>query len=278
MDSPPSLFKYLSPEKLVFFEDRMVLLTPPVFLNDPWDFLPAGRLASDEEIRKACQQIESEEAKASIIHLPADFAQRRYVERLQQLRNWGRSKEFSEGLVKYSKDRFSSTHGIVSLSEKPLCRLMWAHYAASHTGFVAEFATQDRFEFEGQVFCGCINTPAGKVDYPTSFKLRPWTSDNIANACWSKHPDWKYESEWRILWPLAEPSVCQKSLPESGGTRSCLRFAATDLVRVIFGMGIKAGVKQRLCNMLNQDDFKHVRKEETEIDSDTGKLTLKSLS
>ena len=49
------LFKCFSPDKLDFFENRLVLLTPPKFLNDPWDFLPKGRtLTNDEIFREDC--------------------------------------------------------------------------------------------------------------------------------------------------------------------------------------------------------------------------------
>ena len=76
MNETPGLFKYLSPDKLVFFENRLVLLTPPIYLNDPWDFRPNGRFPSEEEILKVWKENESDIARSSVIALPAEYAQR----------------------------------------------------------------------------------------------------------------------------------------------------------------------------------------------------------
>lgn len=167
MDASPRLFKYLSSDKLVFFENRLVLLTPPIYLNDPWDFLPKGRNPTKEEILKVSRDVEMENARASVIHLPAEFAHSQSMERLQKARDRANSREFAEGLSKFSRVQISSMVGIVSLTEKPLCRLMWAHYAESHTGFVAEFATHDQFKHDELSACGCDIGPvryAAKVD------------------------------------------------------------------------------------------------------------------
>jgi hypothetical protein len=108
------LFKYFSPDKLTFFENRLVLLTPPKFLNDPWDFLPQGRTATDEEIFREWQKIENEIAQSSA-HLPAEFARLQPKQRLQIMLTSGKSREFVEGLPKYSRDRVSSIYGIIAL-------------------------------------------------------------------------------------------------------------------------------------------------------------------
>ena len=70
-------------------------------------------------------------------------------------------------LPKYSQEYVSSKYGIVSFTEKPLCRLMWAHYAARHTGFVAEFSVPKHFERPEEKLscCCCIGCPACKVKY-----------------------------------------------------------------------------------------------------------------
>ncbi len=272
------LFKYLSPDKLDFFEKSLVLLTPPKYLNDPWDFLPGGRVASEEEILKVWRENERNIAQTSIIHLPADFAQRQQLERRQAIQTWAKSKEFAEGLPKFSQEKFSSLYGIVSLTENPLCRLMWAHYAESHAGFVAEFtATEHLVEPEEKLICcRCMGFPAGKVKYPPIFKWQPWTSDNIASHCWSKHPLWEYEQEWRMLLPLAGSVGCSAVAEKNNAPeRFCLAFSPEHLTRVIFGMRMKQEMQQRLCLMLNQGEFKHVQKQTTEIDNETGELILK---
>jgi hypothetical protein len=67
MSEPLRLYKYFSPDKLVFFENCLVLLTPTIYLNDPWDFLPGGRVASEAEIQKVWLESERQIAQTSII-------------------------------------------------------------------------------------------------------------------------------------------------------------------------------------------------------------------
>lgn len=84
-------------------------------------------------------------------------------------------------------------------------RLMWSHYAESHTGFCVEY------DFSGadpSVF-SALPVP---VFYSDTRPLVPWkaafenTSENIAEACTelmlgvlTKDSAWGYENEWRIL-------------------------------------------------------------------------------
>ncbi|MDD5138842.1 MAG: hypothetical protein PHY43_01115 [Verrucomicrobiales bacterium] len=50
------LFKYFPPDKMDFFENRLVLLTPPKFLNDPWDFFAERTNANGAGGKAATQQ------------------------------------------------------------------------------------------------------------------------------------------------------------------------------------------------------------------------------
>jgi len=77
----------LDASKLVFFENCLVLPTPPIYLNDPWDFLPKGRLPSEDEILKVWCEIETDISRASIISLPVGFAQREQQGRLEKMRH-----------------------------------------------------------------------------------------------------------------------------------------------------------------------------------------------
>lgn len=272
------LFKYFSPDKLDFFENSLVLLTPPKYLNDPWDFLQKGRIRTDEEITKECQKFEKDMVEGKPV--PSELAQLSPEERRKRFYIAGKSQAFVEEFPNYSKEKISQTHGIVSFTEKPSCRLMWTHYAGSHTGFVAKFVTQDQIKKEGRIFLGCINAFAAKVEYPPSFKLCSWTSENICDQFWSKHPDWEYEQEWRIVWELSRSiSRCEKLYGHTELLKYyCLPFEPANLMQVIFGMRIKQEDQQRLHLMLNQDEFRHVQKQVTAIDNETGELILKPLT
>lgn len=281
MNETPGLFKYLSPDKLVFFENCLVLLTPPIYLNDPWDFLPKGRVPSEDEILKVWREIEADIARSSVIALPADYAQREQRERLVRIRAGVTSEAFVGGEGENYQKEIGRFFGIVSLTELPLSRLMWAHYADSHRGFVAEFAAGEETTGYGFTFRMCAVGPvvAAKVKYRPDFQQISKNAGNAHEVCWSKHPDWEEEKEWRIICPLQQSIARQVNRP--GGSeplkRYLLSFEPRWLRSVIFGMRMEAGVKQRLCDMLGREEFKHVQKETTAIHPETGELVPKHL-
>ena len=99
-----------------------------------------------------------------------------------------------------------NTLGIFSLSEVPDDLLMWAHYAANHTGFVLEFNREHTWF--------CAHRPEGddcgtlkKVSYadePSS----PYLAELKAHEVfYTKGKKWEYEREWRIIRRLAESSM-----------------------------------------------------------------------
>jgi hypothetical protein len=281
MKETSGLFKYLSPDKLVFFENRLVLLPPPIYLNDPWDFLPKGRVPSEDEILKVWHEIEMENTRSSVIALPAGCAQREQRKRFDRIRAGVTSEKFVGGEGEHYQKEIGRFFGIVSLTELPLSRLMWAHYADSHRGFVAEFAAGEETTAYGFTIRMCAVGPvvAAKVKYHPDFQQISKNADNVHEVCWSKHPDWEKEREWRIIWPLQQSIARQVSRPGGGELlkRYFLPFAPRGLRSVIFGMRMEAEVKQRLCDMLGLEEFKHVHKETTAIHPETGELVSKPL-
>jgi len=288
MNESSGLFKYLSPDKLVFFEHRLVLLTPPVYLNDPWDFLPKGRIPSEDEILEVWRELEAAVGRSSAIHLPADSVRREQQEWLDRIRADFASSEFLAEQGKNYQQEISKVIGIVSLTELPLSRLMWAHYADSHRGFVAEFAagaqtTKYGFSIRmcgvGSVVDGMLKpVAAGKVKYRSDFQEISRNTDNIHEVCWSKHADWEKEQEWRIICPLQNSLSATLSHATSGQgvERFCLPFAAEGLRRVIFGMRMAPEVRQRLCHMLDRSEFRHVQRQVSDIDPRTGEMVLRA--
>lgn len=281
MNETRGLFKSLSADKLVFFENCLVLLTPPIYLNDPWDFLPKGRVPSEDEILKVWREVETDIAHSSVIALPAGFALREQQERLQRMRTGLTSTEFLGTQSRNYQEQISKFVGVVSLTELPLSRLMWAHYAQSHTGFAIELAADEESNYESFVIRGMGNgLVAAKVKYPSSHHQIPLAEDasNVLEVCCSKHPLWEYEREWRIVaflrdstpWPHISDRGCEER-------RFCVPFKPGNLQRVIFGMRMKPEVRQRLCNMLGREEFKHVQKQVTDIDPQTGKMVLNPL-
>jgi len=233
------LFKYFAPseEKLVLFENSSVMVTPPLYLNDPWDFLPTVRSFTKQELEQAGPNVETE-------------------------------------YPQFFQTEISKMCGIISLTEKPLCRLMWAHYAESYAGFVAEFDAPYRGQKHGNAMRASAEGPAIQVGYITRAEPHVWDKTDIFDACCTKHPQWKYEQEWRVISPLSKlsnfPSISSRTCVS--GERICWSFEPSRLHRVIFGMRMKPVVKNRLLDMLHHDDFKHVKIQMTAVDPKSGEL------
>jgi hypothetical protein len=77
--------------------------------------------------------------------------------------------------------------GVLSLTSKNDCQLMFAHYAANHQGIVLEFDTEKDVEL----------ARARKVKY---YLQRPKiTMENICDIIYIKAADWSYEHEYRLI-------------------------------------------------------------------------------
>ncbi len=272
------LFKYLSPAKFEFFEKCLLSLTPPIYFNDPWDFLPKGQAVSEAQLLEAPEIVEAAIAQASVIAVPLDFARRRRDASLQALRKQITTDDFLEGASDNYQQKISKIVGAISLTELPLCRLMWAHYAESYSGFVVEFIAGEMDHYKG-FFARTLGfgLPATKVKYPLSAQRVTLNenADNVDELCWSKHPVWEYEQEWRVVAHLhGSHSVGIKD--KKGEDRFCVSFPPQSLHRVIFGMRMKPEIKRRLLAMLARPEFEHVQKEVTAINHGTGELVSKA--
>lgn len=84
---------------------------------------------------------------------------------------------------------------VLSLAENRDSLLMWAHYAASHTGFLIGFDSNQKILL--------IDSPhrlMAKVTYTTE-RPKKTTFEEISNdeLLLTKSKEWEYEGEWRIL-------------------------------------------------------------------------------
>jgi len=250
------LFKYFPTncDNLKWFVNGQILLTPPEFFNDPWDFLVRFEPHTDAQLEK----------EAKKLNLP-----------IEHLRQVVMASDFpTEESRNYQKE-IGKIIGVVCLAENPLDRVMWAHYAGSHHGFVAEFAHGEEFLEDGfRQRVGPFGS-AAKVQYLKPDEQHPkWIRDSLniekdAKVLWTKHSKWSDEQEWRVIQSHGNAAPC----PASDGTpRSLLKFEPNHLIRVIFGLRICPIVEAKLSEMLGRPEFKHVRKERADINSITNEL------
>jgi hypothetical protein len=259
------LFKYFPTncDKLKWFADGQILLTPPQYFNDPWDFLVRFEQWTDEELKEQCP--------ASLSYSAKDF---------KEFRDAMTSVDFHAEESRNFQDEIGKIVGVVSLAENPFDRVMWAHYAESHCGFVAEFAHGEEFLEDGfRQRVGPFGS-AAKVQYLKPYEQHPkWIRDssNIekdAKVLWTKHLKWDYEQEWRVV---QSRDKATSSAASDGTPRSLLRFDPSHLLRVIFGLHICPTVEAKLREMLGCPKFKNVRKEKVGIDPITNELISSDL-
>lgn len=118
--------------------------------------------------------------------------------------------------------------GILSLSSKSDCPVMWAHYAANHTGVIFIFETQ----------YDTLLSRALKVDY---FDNREEISlKNIPNIFYKKAIDWAYEQEYRIL---VKTGDC------------CNAFHQDSLVGIVLGIRMDTEVRQKVLKLVRDHNL-----------------------
>lgn len=247
------LFKYfpVNLDKVEMLARRQILLTPPKYFNDPWDFLVRRELITEDEVRA---QFDECQRKAPG---PLTFDEFKTGITCPEFVN----REGSDMQAELSK-RF----GVVSLTSDSYNRLMWGYYADSHRGFVAEFAHDAAMETNGIESALSPFGLAVKVTYtltPPRFKAD--FSNSIEVYC-TKHEEWRHENEWRVIEYLAAAAP----EPTDGKTFYLLRFNPKDLLRVIFGLRVDPALEKRLSEMLDMKEFAHVRRERMKLDALSG--------
>lgn len=105
---------------------------------------------------------------------------------------------------------FENRVGTLSLSEVPDNLLMWAHYAASHSGFVLELDAHHPY-FHAQVSPEDELRHLRRVMYRDTRPSVALTSLDPADLFLVKSSHWAYEREWRILKAFDDATEQSKS-------------------------------------------------------------------
>lgn len=250
------LFKYFSTDKdkLERFTNGQVYLTPPKYLNDPWEFRLRIEPPTEEYLSEQAPFLDPEG--------------------MAELRRLVGTEDWLEKKAEEERERLSKDYGLVCLTERPLDQVMWAHYGESHRGFVAEFgrSADESKTPSGFQCCGSPFGPAVKVDYRPQHPLLKLDQSNMEEVLLTKRFCWQYEDEWRVIRPL---NTGTPHLTRNGFVLACFRPAY--LRRVILGLHASAEVGCQLRQMLDQTQFDHVLKEEVYIDPGSRELKSRPL-
>jgi len=145
---------------------------------------------------------------------------------------------------------------VVALSEINDHILMWSHYAENHKGICLGFVARIEGNSLGVLFdeptlSFSVNDatkgflPVRKVNYtktmPEPYNRLKDNNRKLMEFTITKHVDWKYESERRIV------------LPKSMVRTQFLRYNKTSLEEVIFGYRTSDGFKQDVYDIIEKN-------------------------
>lgn len=273
-----SLYKYVTPDRLDVLRNLLIRFTQPTALNDPFELRPlvsgfrppevAARDLAAELERQLPQEIAKYRAvlnptQMALLPVLADQLKSRMLDQaIDQV------DAFFPILKKSLFDMLGSSLGILSLSEAPDNLLMWAHYAANHTGFVIEFddkhpwfwaklAETDEFRHLRKV---------SYLDKPPSAYLAEWKGHDV--FC-SNLKMWEYEREWRTIRPLQEAA-------KRIGDEIYLFEVPPDSVRsVIKGIKTPSESDAELSKVLNSEPkLAHVRKFQAQLSTQANTIEI----
>ena len=173
----PILYKYLHPDRVDVLESGFIMLTKPRSFNDPFELNP-----------------HFDTVQEFTLPIPAG-ATRAQLQWIAEKQKWLNDALMPQEAREQVIENKAPTIVVLSLSEKRDSLLMWAHYAASHSGFLIGF------DSEANILA--IESPhrhMARVNYTTQ---RPTTAtwEEITNEelLLTKSKEWEYEGEWRII-------------------------------------------------------------------------------
>ena len=266
-------YKYVSAERIDIFQNRLIRFTQPNAMNDPFEARPYFyKLGSKEEFAKNFAETirrwnfrDWNNYCKSTGNDPGRFALAKKVENNPGYAEWlykNLHKRAPEDLLPNLRERIYNLHykaGILSLSEIPDNLLMWAHYAAGHTGFVLVLDGSHDF-FKGKNPLPGFAKPE-RVEYRSE---RPrMTIEEISEEAalqeifFIKGSDWKYEIEWRYLKNINE---AHKKLIDANGLDIYLfRLPPKCIIGVILGCYRPKELEDKIFTLQREDpEFSHL--------------------
>jgi hypothetical protein len=212
-----SLYKYVPPERLDILRSLRVRFTQPGAQNDPFELRPVvDRFRRSEVARQGLAKPLSEEWDRQFSDKILKQFGSQFVNEVERIHPGylASKKEAALAMADAESDHAAlelivqhlNTLGIFSLSEVPDDLLMWAHYAANHTGFVLEFDDGHAWFWAQRPQgddCGVLK----KVSYADEPSSRYLAELKAHEVFYTKGTKWEYEREWRIIRPLAESSM-----------------------------------------------------------------------
>lgn len=199
------LYKYMSNRS--FLGNLKVRFTQPCELNDPRELAPNIQIRNPI---KYATQIVNRNFQAGYLRMllehpsmtPEEAFGRCVSASKELIGRYASGDEDANKLIFDSIMKITNrTIGVFSLTEFNNNELMWAHYAASHTGYVVGLDMDNEFfrRREGDPkTCGEL-TNVIYSDTPPTVYVDPGTLDIPRELFFTKTTKWSYEHEWRLI-------------------------------------------------------------------------------
>lgn len=213
-DLPGSVYKYFGPDRVNVISDKLLRYTQLGDFNDPFEGRPEiTGLSTRDEALTIFDNLIPEEIKAVYEALPADMKRAvsyQHVHSIAKARLQSKREEilgavatFTPLVAGFIHQKLDELLGVLCLSEVPDSLLMWAHYAASHSGFVLEFKSKHPY-FHQQVTQEDELRRLRRVFYRETRPSDSLTSMDSTELFLVKSGHWAYEREWRIIRQLSD--------------------------------------------------------------------------
>ncbi len=170
--------------------DGTLYFSNPKDFNDPWDCRPwydLESLADPAVLERHVQWYVDVTRKQMPEIQAAEISRRAAIFRAHPALLRTKIEELSASMEAAIQDRYR----VLCLGSTPDCELMWAHYAAKHSGICLEFSTQN------ETFGGALRV-SYREDYPLLDLTSHEYSDNLATLL-TKSAAWWYEREYRLI-------------------------------------------------------------------------------
>jgi len=220
---PKRLYKYLAPERVDVLATATLRYSPFGAFNDPFEGRPhISAIASDQQILDRLYSTLPDELKKGYEELPA---QARAIISFEQYRKKANDlfqsqkpdllrklQDYTPAFMEYFHQKTNDLIGVLCLAEEPAIKLMWAHYAASSSGFVIEFDAHHEY-FNGRLSEKDELRYLRQVRYQEQRPSLPLSEMDAIQWMLVKSSDWEYEKEWRIFRPLADAQKTHSATP-----------------------------------------------------------------
>jgi hypothetical protein len=192
---PRHLYKYYSFNEYTeaIFTHNQIYFAAPAKFNDPFD-------SKIDITYDGTSQQRKQFLLEKLSKVLKNVRRRELVAHVKKLIKEGKDVPQFRKALRDSVQKMRTKIGVLSLTQKRANILMWAHYAAQHTGFCLQFDSANPF-FDRAVKVGY------KPLRPVLNVLQHYRPQEEAEKLLVKAPDWEYEQEWRIVDAVKGPGV-----------------------------------------------------------------------